>query len=248
MIELRVYAFATFHNFFAYQQQHRGKLNQKRLQAVNNGSKELDWCSTIGQLPAQPLSSAAPGGMSFIAKSNHIVPFLHSTREHDKMKEGAHGGTIRTVEDLRAKVQLRNAQSSATTERMKIQREEDEKLKLTLLLPRVCDEIRFMSRRDCRSAMILAECVEGVMDKLNDSTITAKHVEQMIHRITETIPEYITMTERGVINGLELPATIRVNNSIAYNPVKLKLQQASTQTRTEQQAPTISKAYCSIMI
>ena len=73
--------------------------------------------------------------------------------------------------------------------------------------------------------MVLSACVEGVVEKLNDSIIYAAHVEAMIYRIAEIVPEYIVATASGIINGVVVPATIRVDNRISYNQIKLKLQQ-----------------------
>jgi len=211
------------------------RVEEKRIQVIGSGYMDLA-CNPSADLlppkPAAPLAAATHCGprAPTISRSQLVVlPFLRSlsTPAADQNSSDERV-TIRTVEDLREKIQQRSTQSSAATEKMKTQREEEERVKLAMLMPRVCDEIRFLSQRGCRSTMILSECVEGVVKKLNDSIINSTHVELLIQRIAEIVPEYIVATASGVINGVVVPATIRVDNRIAYNQTKIKLQQATS--------------------
>lgn len=210
------------------------RVEQRRMQAVGSGWKDLACDPSVDLLPKQPLPVASPSSSGPTASRSHhyhlvvIPPFLRSLNAQADRKGGSDGVAFSTttIEDLREKIQQRSVQSSEASELMKIQREEEERVKIAMLMPRVCDEIRFMSLRCSRSTMVLSACVQGVVEKLNDSIINAAHVEMMIHRIAEIVPEYIIVTASGIVNGVMVPATIRVDNHISYNQTKLKLQQA----------------------
>ena len=200
---------------------------------MGSGRKDLWRDPSVDLLPKQPspASTTTPRGPTapIMSRNHHLVimPFLRSVNAQADPKGGDSDGVAfsTTMEELREKIQQRSIQSSEATELMKIQREDEERVKIAMLMPRVCDEIRFMSLRGCRSTMVLSACVEGVVEKLNDSIIHAAHVEAMIYRIAEIVPEYIVATASGIINGVVVPATIRVDNRISYNQIKLKLQQ-----------------------
>jgi hypothetical protein len=200
---------------------------------VGSGRNDLWRDPSVDLLPKQPspVSTTTPRGpiAPIISRNHHLVimPFLRSVNAQADPKGGDSDGVAfsTTIEELREKIQQRSIQSSEATELMKTQREDEERVKIAMLIPRVCDEIRFMSLRGCRSTMVLSTCVEGVVEKLNDSIIHAAHVEAMIYRIAEIVPEYIVATASGIINGVVVPATIRVDNRISYNQIKLKLQQ-----------------------